>query len=84
MVSVYKEIEIDIDDLGSEDLIEILEERGYKVVDDDSAAMSEPAKDMIHDFYHDYLLWKDFGMKNETFEQIANEFFENQLGILVN
>ena len=85
MVSVYKEIEIDINDLDSEDLIEVLEERGFKVVDkDDSAAMSEPAKDKIHDFYHDYLLWREFGMRNEAFENIANKFFEEQLDIIVN
>lgn len=85
MVSVYKEIEIDINDLDSEDLIENLEERGFKVVDkDDSGAMSEPAKDMIYNFYQDYLLWREFGMKNETFENIANKFFEEQLDIIVN
>lgn len=85
MVKVYKEIEIDIDSLDSEDLIEVLEERGFKVVDkDDSSAMSDSAKDKIHDFYHDYLLWREFGMKNESFENIANKFFEEQLDIIVN
>ena len=85
MVTIYKEIEVDLDTLSDEDLIETLEERGYKVVDkNDSAAMSDSAKDKVHDFYHDYLLWREFGMKNENFENIANKFFEEQLDIIVN
>ncbi len=81
----YIDVEVNLHDFDSEDLIEVLEERGFKVVDkDDSAAMTEPAKDTIHNFYKDYVLWKEFGMKNETFENIANKFFEEQLDRIVN
>jgi hypothetical protein len=75
--------EIDLDDVHTETLIEEVQERGYKVIED-TLEDPETTTDKIHDFYHDYLLWKEFGMKNETFQDIANKFFEEQLGTLVN
>jgi hypothetical protein len=50
---------------------------------EDSGSISQAAKDQIYTFYQDYILWKDCGMKDSSFEQIANKFFEEHLGILV-
>ena len=86
MARIVTEIDVDVDleDFDTDDLVDEIESRGLVVFDkEDSGAVSEAAKDEIYTFYQNYLLWKNFGMKNEKFEQIANKFFEEHLGILV-
>lgn len=82
--TISVDVEVNLDDFSDDELIEAVESMGYLVVEkEDSGAMSESVKDEIFSFYKDYILWKDFGMKNETFERIAGKFFQDHLGIIV-
>ena len=86
MARIVTEIDVDVDleDFETDDLLDEIENRGFMVIEkEESGAMSAATKDEIYTFYQDYILWKDLGMKNETFEKIANKFFEDHLDILV-
>jgi len=84
-VTLETEVDIDLSDFETDELIEEIEERTgrFMIDNEDSGSISEAAKDEIYAFYQDYILWKDCHMKNESFEQIANKFFEDHLGVLV-
>lgn len=79
------DVDIDLEDFDTDELIAEIESRTgrFMIDNEDAGSISEAAKDEIYAFYQNYILWKDCGMKNESFEQIANKFFEDNLGILV-
>ena len=68
-------------DLETDDLIEELESRGFTV--SESKELPDFAVNKIHDFYQDYILWKQFGMKDSNFEKIADNFFSETLDIVI-
>lgn len=75
----YINVQVNTRDLDSEDLIEIVEERGYRVmapgqIDEDVEALHRTL-DEIHNLYHAFCAWKDFGNKNENFERDLKSFF---------
>lgn len=78
-VSTYVDVDVDVDlsDFDTDELIEELELRGLEVIDkEDSGAMSEGAKDEIHNLYRDYVT-------GNNFENNLKKFFEENLGIVV-
>ena len=81
MVTVYKEIEIEVDvgDLGTEELIEAVEELGFVVYDKDDCDSPENIRDDIHKLYQDFILWNDTMMTNENFGTILKKFFSEHL-----
>lgn len=78
-VSTYVDVDVDIDlsDFDTEELIEEVENRGLQIFDkEDSGAMSDSMKDEIYNLYRDYIDGKDF-------ERNLKMFFENNLDIVV-
>lgn len=74
----YINVQIDTTDLDTEDLIEIVEGRGYDVIakgqiDEDVEALHRTL-DEIHNLYYSFCAWKD-GDKNERFESELKRFF---------
>ena len=71
-------VEINTRDLDTEDLIEIVEERGYRVlapgqIDEDVEALHRTL-DEIHNLYYSFLAWQDGCVKNEYFERDIKRF----------
>lgn len=80
------EIEVRPTQFETDELVEELESRGYDVVNENDmneAACQEEQlellKDRLHAVYRDFLLWKDFGMKDSSFEQTLIKFFDDTL-----
>lgn len=80
------EIEVRPTQFETDELVEELESRGYDVVNENDmneAAFQEEQlellKDRLHTVYRDFLLWKDFGMKDSSFEQTLIKFFDDTL-----
>lgn len=72
-------VQVDTRDLDSEDLIEIIEERGFRVmapgqIDEDVEAFHRQT-DEIHNLYDAFIAWKDFGFSDSTFEVKLKQFF---------
>lgn len=83
----YINVQVNTRDLDSEDLIEIIEERGYSVtapgqIDEDVEALHRTL-DEIHNLYDAFLHWKDFGMKDSTFERDLKAFFDTTIDMRV-
>lgn len=78
-VNVNANVDVDLDDFNTEDLIEELEIRGFIVMDKDDSDGPEHLKDNIHRLKEDFILWKDLGMKNEVFERILKDFFKETI-----
>lgn len=79
----YINVQINTRDLDSEDLIEIVEERGYRVmapdqIDEDVEALHRQTDD-IHILLDSFYAWKDGGLKNEWFESELKSFFESTI-----
>lgn len=72
-------VQVNTRDIDSEDLIEIVEERGFRVmapgqIDEDVEALHRTL-DEIHNLYHSFCAWKDGCVKNEYFENDLKRFF---------
>ena len=66
------DIDVDLDDFADNDIIDHLEERGYRVVVGDEKDII----DQIHNLYRDYVSGGDFDKK-------LKNFFSEQLDIIV-
>ena len=80
------EIEVRPTQFQNDELIEELETRGFDVVSPDDISelafqeeQLEILKDRLHAVYRDFLLWKDCGMKDSSFEQTLIKFFDDTL-----
>ena len=77
------EIEVRPTQFETDELVEELETRGYySYKDDEITALEEEKeklKDSLHAIYRDFLLWKDFGMKDSSFEETLKKFFDDTL-----
>lgn len=77
------EIEVRPTQFETDELIEELESRGYNAYKDDEITAQEEElenlKDHLHAVYRDFLLWKDLGMKDSSFEQTLIKFFDVSL-----
>lgn len=83
---MFLEIEVRPTQFETDELIEELESRGYDVLKEDDISEAayqeeqlENLKDCLHAVYRDFLLWKDFGMKDSSFEQTLIKFFDDTL-----
>lgn len=79
-VSAYVDVDVELDDFVTDDLIEELEARGFIVMDKDDSDGPEHLKDNIHRLKEDFINWYQFGMKNENFENRLKEFFKETIG----
>ena len=83
----YATIRIDLDEVDTDDLIEEIEDRGYSVnlsgkVSEDTEALHRTL-DEIHNLYQAFTCWKDFGMKDSTFESDLKKFFLETIDVKV-
>lgn len=79
-VNTYVDVDVELDDFVTDDLIEELEARGFIVMDKDDSDGPEHLKDNIHRLKEDFINWYQFGMKNENFERTMKEFFKETIG----
>lgn len=75
-IETIVDVNVDLDDFDTDDLIDELEERGYSVEAKDEVTALE---DQIRNLKEDFVLWKDLGMKNEMFEKIMQNFFKDTI-----
>lgn len=75
-------VRIDMDDIDTEDLVDELEARGYKVIDSDENDF-EQVLDDINNLYRDFIYWKDYAMKDSNFESALKRFFEKHTDKIV-
>ena len=80
-------VDINTRDLETDDLIEVVEERGYRVlmpgqIDEDVAALHRTLDD-INRLYYSFLAWKDGSVKNEYFENEMKMFFLDTIDMKV-
>ena len=76
----YVNVQIDISDIDTDDLIENVERRGYRVmekgqIDEDVEALHRTL-DSVEDLYYTFCAWKDGCVKNEYFERELKSFFD--------
>lgn len=72
MITTEVQLDVDMEDITSDDLIDEIESRGYKVIQDEV----ELEVDKVYSLYRDYI-------NDNGFDQKLKQFFEDQLGILV-
>lgn len=66
------EVDVDLDDFGTDDLIDELELRGFTVANKEDSIQYE---DRIFSLKEDFINWYQFGMTNEKFEKTLKQFF---------
>lgn len=79
-VSAYVDVDVDLDDFNTDELVDEVEARGFIVMNKDDSDAPGSLKDQIHHLKDDFILWQNFGMKNEVFERILKEFFKETIG----
>ena len=80
-------VQIETSSIDTDDLINEIESRDYRVLmpgetDEDVEALHRTL-DEIQNLYNAFTFWKDFGMKDSTFESDLKKFFEVTLDIKV-
>jgi hypothetical protein len=83
----YINVQIETSSIDTDDLINEIENRDYRVlmpgeIDEDVEALHRTL-DEIQNLYNAFTFWKDFGMKDSTFESDLKKFFEVTLDIKV-
>ena len=83
----YATVQIDLTDIDDDTLIEEIECRKYQVmlpgqIDEDVEALHRTL-DEIHNLYQAFICWKDFSMKDSTFESDLKKFFEETIDMKV-
>lgn len=83
----FVSVQIDISNLETDDVIDEVERRGYTVLSSDQIDWTEEqlqrTVDEIHNLYQAFIHWKDFGMKDSTFEKDLKDFFKITLDKVV-
>ena len=82
----YINVQIDADIIDTDELIEIVESRGYDVLmsgqtHEDTEALNRTV-DEIHNLYYAFLAWRD-GDKNERFENVLKQFFDTTIDLRI-
>jgi hypothetical protein len=83
----YATVQINLTDIDDDTLIEEIENRDYQVIlpgqtDEDVEALHRTL-DEIHNLYQAFICWKDFSMKDSTFESDLKRFFEATIDMKV-
>ena len=83
----FANVQINLNDIDTDDLIEEIESRDYRVtmpgqIDEDVEALHRTI-DEIHNLYHAFIHWKDFSMKDSTFENDLKKFFESTVDMKI-
>ena len=83
----YATVQINLTDIDDDTLIEEIESRDYQVMlpgqtDEDVEALHRTL-DEIHNLYQAFIHWKDFSMKDSTFENDLKKFFLETIDVKV-
>ena len=83
----YATVQINLTDIDDDTLIEEIEQRDYQVMlpgqtDEDVEALHRTL-DEIHNLYQAFIHWKDFSMKDSTFENDLKKFFLETIDVKV-
>jgi hypothetical protein len=80
-------VTLDLNNFDTDDLITELEDREYRVMMpgeiDENMEAFEKTVDEIHNLYQAFIHWKDFAMKDSTFESDLKKFFEATIDMKV-
>jgi len=83
----FVNVQIDLNQVDTDDLMEEIERRDYRVLmpgeTDENVEAFERTLDEIHNLYQAFLCWKDFSMKDSTFESDLKKFFEATIDMKV-
>lgn len=80
-VETFVDVDVDLDDFNTDELIGELEDRGYTVLSKNDLNHYE---DHISSLKEDFLNWYQFGMSNENFEKTMKQFFLNTIDEYIN
>jgi len=80
-------VTLDLNNFDTDDLITELQDREYRVMMpgeiDENMEAFEKTVDEIHNLYQAFIHWKDFAMKDSTFESDLKKFFEATIDMKV-
>ena len=83
----FANVQIDLNQIDTDDLMEEIERRDYRVMMpgeiDENIEAFERTVDEIHNLYQAFIHWKDFSMKDSTFESDLKKFFESTIDMKV-
>lgn len=83
----FANVQIDLNQIETDDLMEEIESRDYRVMmpgeTDENMEAFDRTLDEIHNLYQAFIHWKDFGMKDSTFESDLKKFFEETIDMKV-
>lgn len=83
----YIQVPIDMNDVGTEDMIEELESRGYTVIEPDGENENVDTiniiEDDIYNLYRDYVQWIGNKASCSSFESALKCFFEKHTDKIV-
>jgi len=83
----FVNVQIDLNQVDTDDLIDEIESRDYRVLmpdeTDENTEALERTLDEIHNLYQAFICWKDFSMKDSTFESDLKRFFEATIDMKV-
>jgi hypothetical protein len=83
----FVNVQIDLNQIDTDDLMEEIESRDYRVMmpgeTDENMEAFEKTVDEIHNLYQAFIHWKDFAMKDSTFESDLKKFFEATIDMKV-
>lgn len=78
-VTVDAEVDINLEDFSTDELLDEVYSRGIKTIEDDDAlSVSETAHDAIYTLYRDWI-----SLDGKRFEERLKRFFEDYTGKLV-
>lgn len=83
----FVNVQINLNQIETDDLMEEIENRDYRVLmpgeTDENTEALENTLDEIHNLYQAFICWKDFSMKDSTFESDLKKFFEATIDMKV-
>ena len=79
----FANVQIDLNQIDTDDLMEEIERRDYRVLmpgeTDENTEALERTLDDINSLLDSFYAWKDGGLKNEWFESELKSFFESTI-----
>ncbi len=79
-ITTEVQVDVDLEDIDTDELIDEIEDRGFSVISRDEATMqNEAIVDDIHNLYQDFILWNDTMMADKQFGIILKQFFSEHL-----
>jgi hypothetical protein len=76
-ITTEVQVDVDLEDIDTDELIDEIEDRGFSVISRDEATMqNEAIVDDIHNLYQDFILWNDTMMADKQFGILTRMSFD--------